>query len=238
MTLGLLGWLLWGGLRALPSGAGPALRGPLWIGLRVSVEALALCLPVGVAAGLWLARFAPRGRRVRALRFALDELAALPAVAYGVAGVVILRALGARGGGDLPAAALLAVMNLPLVVGLSEEALRGVPLELEEASLALGATRAQTAAKVSLPLAWRGLAAAAVLGSGRALAECAPLLCLGAVGARPETLSVWLWRAHDGATGNAGAATAAALLVLIAAATTELGHRLRPRPATTTAPIG
>ena len=203
----------------------------------MSVEALALCLPVGVAAGLWLARFAPHGRRVRALRFALDELAALPAVAYGVAGVVILRALGARGG-DLPAAALLAVMNLPLVVGLSEEALVGVPLELEEASMALGATRAQTALKVSLPLAWRGLAAAAVLASGRALAECAPLLCLGAVGDSPETLSVWLWRAHDGAAGGAGAATAAAVLVLIAAATTELGHRLRPRPATTTAPIG
>lgn len=190
--------------------------------MRLGTLATALALPPALALGLWLAR-AHDSRLARAVRGAFDAAAAVPAVIFGLAGWALLAAaLGLRGT-TLPLALVLAALNLPQLSSLCERSLRAVPHELEEASLALGASRAQTTLRVSLPLAARGVVAAAVLCLGRCFAECAPLLCLAPDDAHAP-LTVTLWRSPP---GSAGAAVGAALLGALALATSSAARRLR-----------
>ncbi|MEG1593298.1 MAG: ABC transporter permease subunit, partial [Oscillibacter sp.] len=104
-------------------------------------------------------------------------LAGIPSVVYGLVGMIVLvpavqRGFGLASGACLLSAILvLAVMILPNIVSVSETALRAVPREYEEASLALGATEMETVFRVSIPAARSGVAAAIVLGVGRAIGE-------------------------------------------------------------------
>lgn len=184
--------------------------------------ATALALAPGVSLGLWLARVADDSAFSRAVRGALDAAAAIPAVVVGLVGWSALAAAPALHATAPAMAAVLATLNLPLLSSLAERSLRAVPREIEEASLALGVSHAQTVLRVSLPLASRGILAAATLCLGRCFAECAPLLCLGPSEAS-SPLTVALWRAP---TGSAGAAVGAALLAALAVVTTAAGRRL------------
>ncbi len=221
----LLGWLAVRAaveLTAHPAALAPSLRA-LARSLRLGSLATALALPPGLALGLWLARSTDDSRVSRAVRSTIDAAAALPAVLFGVvAWALLVAALGLRGT-TLPLALVLAALNLPALSALCERSLRAVPHELEEASLALGASRSQTTLRVSLPLASRGIIAAAVLCLGRCFAECAPLLCLAPDDAHAP-LTVTLWRS---ATSSPEAAVGAALLAALALATSSLGRRLR-----------
>lgn len=191
--------------------------------MRLAALATALALAPGLALGLWLAHGADTSRLSRAVRGALDAAAALPGVVFGLAGWAILSAAPSTRGGTLSMALVLSMLNLPWLSSLAERALRAVPHELEEASLALGVSHAQTVLRVSLPLASRGVLAAVILCLGRSFAECAPLLCVA-----PDTpeapLTLMLWRAP---TDSAEAAVSAALLAALALGTTAAGHRLR-----------
>ncbi len=212
-------------LAAHPAALSPSLRA-LARSLRLGSLATALALPPGLALGLWLARSTDESRVSRAVRGAIDAAAALPAVLFGVATwALLVAALGLRGTTPSPLALILAALNLPALSALCERSLRAVPHELEEASLALGASRSQTTLRVSLPLATRGIIAAAVLCLGRCFAECAPLLCLSPDDARAP-LTVTLWRSP---TNSPEAAIGAALLAALALATSSLGRRLRTR---------
>lgn len=225
--LSLLGWLAVGAavdLAAHPAALAPSLRA-LARSARLGALATALALPPGLALGLWLARSVEDSRLSRSVRGAIDAAAALPAVLFGVAAWALLVAsLGLRAT-TLPLALVLAALNLPGLSALCERSLRAVPHELEEASLALGASRSQTTLRVSLPLASRGIVAAAVLCLGRCFAECAPLLCLAPDDAYAP-LTVTLWRSDIRAPE---AAVGAALLAALALATSSLGRRLRTR---------
>lgn len=188
-------------------------------------------LPVGVGAALYMARFAKQPRFVATLRTALDTLASLPSIVYGLFGFLVFVVQMKLGYSLFAGAIVLAILNLPLMVGITEESLRAVPRELEEASLALGATPVQTALRISLPYAWPGILSALVLSIGRVFAESAPLIMTAgttisrgtAYSLDPfrggETLAVHLWYvnssglAPDRAEVSAG--TAAALVVLI-----------------------
>jgi phosphate transport system permease protein len=122
------------------SGIGPQLFNTLYF----AVLSTALSLPVGVAAAIYLARFAGNGPFVRAMRVALDTLASLPSIVYGLFGF-LLFVVTLRAGYCLFAGAfVLALLNLPLIVSVTKESLNAVPRELEEGSLALGATVVET----------------------------------------------------------------------------------------------
>jgi phosphate transport system permease protein len=144
---------------------------------------------------VFLAKVAsPRAAAV--VRPAVELLAGIPSVVYGLVGMMVLlpalrRAFHLAVGDSLLAAILvLAVMILPCVVSVSEDALRAVPRAYEEASLALGATELETYFRVSLPAARGGIAAAVVLGVGRALGEAmAILMVAGNLPAFPRLLS-------------------------------------------------
>lgn len=154
--------------------------------------ALLLGVPIGFLTAVYLAKFAPP--RVKSvLETAVSLLAGIPSVVYGLVGMLVLvpaiRAIfHVPDGSSLLAAILvLAVMILPSVVKVSATALEAVPREYEEGSLALGATPTETVFRVSVPAAKSGIAAAVVLGVGRAIGEAmAVMMVAGNVANMPS----------------------------------------------------
>lgn len=157
--------------------------------------AVLLGVPVGVLTAVFLAKAAPR-RLSRVIHTAVELLAGIPSVVYGLVGMIVLvpaiqKVFGLASGACLLAAILvLAVMVLPSIISVSETALRAVPREYEEASLALGATKTETVFRVSLPAAKSGVATAVVLGIGRAIGEAMAIIMVsGNVANMPGLLS-------------------------------------------------
>ena len=143
--------------------------------------ALLLGVPVGLMTAIFLAKAAPP-RLAAMIRTAVQLLAGIPSVVYGLVGMIVLvpairRAFGLGSGACLLAAiVVLTVMVLPSSINVAETALQAVPREYEEASLALGATETETYFRVSLPAARSGVAAAVVLGVGRAIGEAMAII--------------------------------------------------------------
>ena len=138
--------------------------------------AIALGVPVGFLTAVYLAKAAPKKVRT-VLESAVSLLAGIPSVVYGLVGMLVLvpairKTFRLPDGASLLAAIIvLAVMILPSIIKVSVTALEAVPKEYEDASLALGATPIETYFRVSVPAAKSGIAAAVVLGVGRAIGE-------------------------------------------------------------------
>ncbi|MCI2058900.1 MAG: phosphate ABC transporter permease subunit PstC [Oscillibacter sp.] len=143
--------------------------------------AVVLGVPMGLMTAVFLAKIAPP-RLAGIIRTAVELLAGIPSVVYGLVGMIVLvpairSAFSLSSGACLLAATLvLAIMILPSIVNVSETALRAVPREYEEASLALGATGIETIFRVTLPAARSGIATAVVLGVGRAIGEAMAII--------------------------------------------------------------
>lgn len=148
--------------------------------------AILIGVPVGVMTAIFLAEVAPK-RLADFVRPAVELLAGIPSVIYGLLGILILNPLMYKaelaifkgseahqftGGANLISAVLvLALMILPTVINISESSIRAVPAHLKSASLALGATKIQTIFRVIVPAAKSGIITAVVLGTGRAVGE-------------------------------------------------------------------
>ena len=143
--------------------------------------AVVIGVPIGFLTAVFLSKAAPAGPAA-VMRTAVDMLAGVPSVVYGLVGMIVLvpairRAFDLPAGDSLLAAIIvLAVMILPSIISVSETALKAVPREYEEGSLALGATDAETWLRVSAPAAKSGIAASVVLGVGRAVGEAMAIL--------------------------------------------------------------
>lgn len=149
--------------------------------LMVTVVATAIAVPVGVACAAYLAEVAPA--RVReTVKPIVEILAGIPSVVMGFIGLMLLSPLVQSmfnlntGLCGLTAGIMLSLMSLPIVVSISEDALRAVPDEFREASYALGATKWETIRHVCIPAALSGIAAAVMLGVGRAIGETMTVL--------------------------------------------------------------
>lgn len=145
--------------------------------------ALAIALPIGLAVGIYLAELAQK-RTSRAIRSAVEILAGIPSVIYGLFGIAVISTVtrtlfGGSGYSLLSAAIVLAIMTLPTIINVTEVSLRAVPRELKEGSLALGATHWQTTVRVLVPAARSGIIAGVVLGMGRAIGETMAVLMVG-----------------------------------------------------------
>ena len=157
--------------------------------------AILLGVPVGFMTAVFLAKVAPP-KLAAVVRPAVDLLAGIPSVVYGLIGMMVLVP-AVRKAFDLPDGAslfcaiiVLAIMILPSIISVSETALKAVPPEYEEASLALGATHIETVFRVSVPAASSGIAAAVVLGIGRAIGEAmAIIMVAGNVANMPGLLT-------------------------------------------------
>lgn len=149
--------------------------------LMVSIGALILAVPLGIACAAYIADVAPP--RVREIvKPVIEILAGIPSVVVGFFGLVVLGPWLAKlfhAGNGLNAvngSILLAIMALPTIMSVSEDAIVSVPQELKNASLALGATRWQTLVRVTLPAALSGIVASVMLGMGRAIGETMTVL--------------------------------------------------------------
>lgn len=154
--------------------------------------AILIGVPVGFMTAVFLAKVTPRSL-AGLVRPAVDLLAGIPSVVYGLVGMIILvpairTAFGLADGACLLAAiVVLAIMILPSIISVSETALNAVPKEYEEASLALGAAEIETYFRVSVPAAKSGIAASIVLGIGRAIGEAmAVMMVAGNVANMPS----------------------------------------------------
>jgi phosphate transport system permease protein len=152
-------------------GAFPFIFGTIVLTLLSAV----LSLPLALAGAVFMAKIAPNWMR-EILRPATDLFVGIPSVVYGLIGLTVIvpfigKVANGTGYGILPAAIILAIMILPTILSISEDAIRSLPGRLEEASLALGATRWQTIWKVLLPAARPGILTAVILGMGRAMGE-------------------------------------------------------------------
>ena len=143
--------------------------------------AVVIGVPIGLMTAVFLAKVAPP-RAARVIKSAVELLAGIPSVVYGLVGMIVLvpfirETFDLSSGACLLAAIIvLAIMILPAIINVSETALRAVPKEYEEASLALGATEIETYFRVSLPAASSGVATAVVLGVGRAIGEAMAII--------------------------------------------------------------
>ena len=168
----------------------PLLLGTLW----VSLGAILLSLPFGIAVAVYLAEISTM--RVRNLLKPLIELlAGIPSVVYGFFGLVVIVPFLQEsfnlpvGETALAGSIVLAIMALPTIITVAEDALRNVPRATKEASLALGATQWQTIYRVMIPYAKSGITSAAVLGIGRAIGETmAVLMVTGNAAVIPHSL--------------------------------------------------
>ena len=158
---------------------------------------LVIATPLGIFAAIWLVEYAKRGNKlVRVVRVTTETLQGIPSIVYGLVGLMVLVPFiretfnTAAGESLLAAIVVLAVMILPSIISVSETALNAVPREYEEASLALGATDIETYFRISAPAAKSGIAAAVVLGVGRAIGEAmAIMMVAGNVANMPNLLS-------------------------------------------------
>jgi phosphate ABC transporter permease subunit PstA len=163
--------------------------GSVWL----MVTTAALAVPLGIAAALYLEEFAD-GRRWynRLIEVNLQNLAAVPSIVYGLLALAAVALIGFdRSDIIIGGAVALALLILPVIIITTREAVRAVPQEIRQGSLALGATVWQTTWRQTLPSAIPGIATGTILGLSRAIGEAAPLLLLGvaaSVGFDPDGL--------------------------------------------------
>jgi phosphate transport system permease protein len=171
-------------------GALPLILGTLW----VSIFAILIALPLGLGVAIYLSELADE--RIRKwLKPTVELLAGIPSVVYGFFGLAVLVPLIQRtlrlpvGETALAGSLILAIMALPTIITLAEDAMRNTPKAMREASLGLGATHWQTIYRVIVPYAASGITAAVVLGIGRAIGETmAVMMITGNAAVMPRSL--------------------------------------------------
>ena len=154
---------------------------PIFVGtLLISVIALAVAVPIGLMAAIWMAEYAPdRARDV--VKPVLEILAGVPTVVYGFFAALsvapVIKAFGEAVGlnvaseSALAAGTVMGIMILPFIASISDDVIRAVPLSLREGSMAMGATRSETVIRVVLPAALPGVVGGILLGASRAIGE-------------------------------------------------------------------
>ena len=221
------------------AGARPAILGSIW----VICTTAALAIPLGVAAAVQLEEFADKTRRINHLiELNVQNLAAIPSVVYGLLALAVLTLLRVQNKNLVIAGATaLSLLILPVIIIATREALRSVPAEIREASLALGATPLQTMWKQTLPSAVPGIATGAILALSRAFGEAAPLLLLGGLvfvsydpngllsGYTTLPIQIFNWTGRPQAEFRVLAAAASILLLVLLLAMNALAIFIRNR---------
>jgi phosphate ABC transporter permease protein PstC len=144
--------------------------------LIVTAGAMLIAIPLGILGAIFLAELAPHKLRV-ILKPIIELLAGIPSIVYGFIGAVLLVPFlqpsfdMLSGYSFLAGSMILGIMALPIIISMSDEAIKAVPRNYKEASLAVGATKWQTIKKITIPSAISGISAAVVMGMGRAIGE-------------------------------------------------------------------
>ena len=160
------------------SGLGVAIIGSIYTMLIV----LALALPIGVCASIYLEEFAPKNRWTDLIEVNINNLAAVPSIVYGLLGLsIFINFIGMPRSASVVGGFVLALMTLPTIIIATRAALKAVPPSIRAAALGLGASKMQTVTHHVLPLAMPGILTGTIIGLANALGETAPLLLIGMV---------------------------------------------------------
>lgn len=198
--------LTWDFIFGLPSeieeggGIGPALFNSFYM----LIISMVIAIPLGMAAGIYLAEFAPDNKLIGFVRICVEGLASVPSIIFGLFGIAVFVEMFQLGLTIIGGAVSLAFLNLPVITRVTEEAIRAVPGELKNASFALGATHLQTIRRVLIPSAVNGIVTGICLAAGRAFGESAVIILTAGVTTSGvmwdfnllspgETLAVHLW---------------------------------------------
>ena len=187
---------------------------------------LIICLPIGVAAAIYLEEFAPKNRLTEVIEVNINNLAAVPSIVFGLLGLaVFLNFMGLPRSAPLVGGLVLALLVLPTIIIASRAALKAVPPSIKEAALGVGASHQQAIFHHVLPLAMPGIMTGTIIGMAHALGETAPLLLIGMVAFIVEVpggltdaatvlpVQIYLW--SDLPEISFQAKTAAAIMVLL-----------------------
>jgi phosphate transport system permease protein len=182
----LVGYIIGSGIRGFSFGfltrapSGITQTGGVWPMIASSMYLIGLTLliavPLGVGGGIYLAEYAGQGRIVETIRFAVDILSSVPSIVFGLFGLALFVQFFGLKYSMLSGALTLTLMVLPLLLKISEESFRAVPVTYREASLALGATKDQTIFRIILPTALPAVFTGVLLSAGRAFGETAAVL--------------------------------------------------------------
>ncbi|WP_137112751.1 phosphate ABC transporter permease PstA [Rhodobacter sp. SY28-1] len=160
------------------AGLGVALIGSAYMMLMV----LVMCVPVGVAASIYLEEFAPKNRWTDAIEVNISNLAAVPSIVFGILGLAIfINFAGLPQSSSVVGALVISLMTLPTIIIATRASIRAVPPSIRDAALGIGASKMQTVFHHVLPLAMPGILTGTILGLASALGETAPLLLIGMV---------------------------------------------------------
>jgi phosphate transport system permease protein len=195
--------------------------------LYVVLVSIAIALPVGIASAIFLNEYSGNSELIRILRLAIETLAGIPSIIYGLFGLLMFCRLLGFGQSIVAGAFTLSIMILPVIIRTTEESLNSIPDSFREGSLALGATKFQTIVHVVLPSALPGIVTSVILAIGRVVGESAPvLLTVGLTRNMPKsifesgrTLTIHLYYLTNEAVRpedfGIAFATAAALVILV-----------------------
>jgi phosphate transport system permease protein len=195
----------------------------LWNSIYMLGLTMLISVPLGILGGIYMAEYASENVLTSAIRFAEEAISSVPSIVVGLFGLIVFVDDLRWGFTALGGALALTLFNLPLMTRLAEQALRAVPHEERDASLALGATKWQTIRHVVVPLAIPGLVTSVILTAGRVFGEAAVLLFTSGIGTpahydftnldltnpaspwspfRPATtLSVYIWKLNSEGLG-------------------------------------
>lgn len=183
---------------------GSGVRNQLFNSFYILILSMLVSIPIAIGAGIYLAEYAKNDWLTDMIRLSTESLATVPSIVLGLFGMIIFVNMMGFGFSILGGALTLAMLNIPVLVRVTEESLKTVPNVYREASLALGATKWQTIQKVILPSAFPSIITGVTLSAGRALGETAILIFTAGTSvsrffpdfdlfAAGETLAVHLW---------------------------------------------
>lgn len=156
--------------------AGGGIRDQLFNSYYVLFVTMLITVPLGVFGGVYMAEYAKDGKMTSFIRSCIEVLASLPSIVVGMFGLLVFVNTMGWGYSILGGALALTIFNIPVMVRVTEDAIRAVPAEEKEASLALGVTHWHTIKTILLPGAFPGILTGAILASGRVFGEAAALL--------------------------------------------------------------
>lgn len=222
--------------------AGGGIGRQLFNSFYLLIIALLITIPLGLGAGIYLAEYAKEGWLLNAIRLCIETMASLPSIVVGLFGLLIFVQRTGWGYSLLAGALAIAILNLPSLTRVSENAIKEASKKVKEASLGLGATQWQTIKRVILPTALPQILTGIILAAGRIFGEAAALLYTAGMSApklrfgnislvgksspfslfRPsETLAVYIWKLNsegmvpDAAQIAGGAAAVLVIMVLL-----------------------
>lgn len=153
-------------------GIWPAILGTIYLTIGTAI----FSVPLGIGAAIYLSEYAPTNRFTQIIRVAIITLAGIPSVVYGLFGLGLFVLSMNFGTSILAGALTLAIMNIPVIISTTEEALRSVPQAFRVVSVSLGGTRWQTIRRIVVPQALPGIMTGTILGMERAAGETATIL--------------------------------------------------------------